>query len=179
MINLRHRLSIRIHKQAILELIKDIQSQNLQQELYDLLFDSDDFISYQALWVFTHFPAKEHKWLYDKLNDLIDEVIICQHHGKRRLLLTLIYRQPLKDVSRVDFIDFCLERMISPQELPAIHSVCMKIAYELCLPHPELMHELKMMFDIVHPQALMPSSKAARKSVLKAMETGVSLQAKK
>lgn len=156
----------------IREITIHVRSKGCHVELYDLIFDSDDLISYQTLWIFTHLSTKDNEWLSDKLDELIDEAMTCQHHGKRRLLLTLIYRQPLDKVSRVDFLDFCLERMLSKQELPAVHSICIKIAYELCLPYPELMDELRTILDIMQPELLVPSTISARKKVLKAMKTG-------
>lgn len=153
-----------------------VQSKGCQAKLYDLIFDSDDLISYQTLWVFTHLSDKENECLSNKLDELIDKAMACKHHGKRRLLLTLIYRQPLGNISRVDFLDFCLERMISKNELPAVHSICIKMAYELCLPYPELMDELRTILDIMQPELLVPSTTSARKKVLKAMGTGKSLK---
>lgn len=106
---------------------------------------------------------------------MIDEVLVCKHGGKRRVMLNLLYRQPFPNPPRVDFLDFCLERMMSGEELPGVQSLCMKIAYELCRPIPELMQELKTMLAMLEGD-LVPSIQAVRKNILKAMQKGKSLQ---
>lgn len=146
-----------------------------KQKLYDLIFDADDKVAYQAAWVLTHFSLSENEWLYSKQNELIDEVLVCKHPGKRRLILSLLFRQPLANPPRVDFLDFCLERMISKQELPGVQSLCMKLAYELCRPIPELLQELKATLEMIEDDSV-PSIRTVRKNVLKAMQKGKSLQ---
>lgn len=151
------------------------QNNKRKQELYNLLFDEDEAVGYQAAWVFTHFSAQDNKWLYDKQNELIDEVLVCKHGGKRRLILTLLYKQPFSEPLRVDLLDFCFERMLSGQELPGVQSLCIKIAYELCRPIPELMQELKVTLEMLQGD-LKPAIRCVKGNILKAMQKGKSLQ---
>ena len=65
--------------------------------------------------------------------------------------------------------------MISRQEVPGVRSLCLKLAYELCRPIPELIQELRMALEIMEPD-LEPSMRTVRKNVLKAMAKGKSLQ---
>ena len=58
--------------------------------------------------------------------------------------------------------------MISRQELPGVRSLCLKLAYELCRPIPELMQELKMVLEIMEPDCE-PSMRTVRKNILKAI----------
>lgn len=157
----------------ILRLTHDSDSR--KQELYDLVIGDDEAIGYHATWIFTHFSSQDNEWLYNKQDQLIDEVLVCKHGGKRRVMLNLLYRQPFPNPPRVDFLDFCLERMMSSEELPGVKSLCMKIAYELCRPIPELMQELKTMLAMMEGD-LVPSIRAVRKNILKAMQKGKSLQ---
>ena len=69
----------------------------------------------------------------------------CPHSGKRRMILNLICQQPAADSPRVDFLDFCMERMISREEPPGVQSLCMKLAYQLTRSIPELQQELRTM----------------------------------
>ena len=93
--DLRERLSDRIHIEDIHEILRYVQgSQKRKSELYGLIFDPDETIGYQALWACSHFSADENKWLYDKQDELINEILVCKHPGKRRLLLNLLLRQP-------------------------------------------------------------------------------------
>lgn len=174
--NLKFRLSQRIGMRDIHEITYLVQNDpRKRQELYDLLFEADDNIGYSAAWVMTHFSLSENTWLYDKQDELIDELLLCEHPGKRRLILCLLYRQPLQNPPRVDFLDFCLERMISKRELPGVQSLCMKLAYELCRLTPELLQELKTMLEMMEHE-LVPSIHTVRKNILKAMPKGKSLQ---
>ena len=141
-----------------------------KQELYDLLFDADDLVAFQAAWTFTHFSPIENEWLYDKQNELIDEVLVCSHPGKRRLLLTVIFRQPLANPPRTDFLDFCLEKMMSKKELPGVRTLSMKLAYKMCRNIPELMQELRVLLDMMESELQEASMRAAHKNVMKAMK---------
>jgi len=94
--NIKERLSERISLNEIQEIISSIKHSHLKkQELFNLLFDSNDKIAYQAAWVMSHFSSKENEWLASKQDELINEVMICKHSGKCRLLLNILYNQPL------------------------------------------------------------------------------------
>ena len=175
--NFKERLSRRIGANDIYGIIYLTQESNqCKQELYKLLFDDDKTTAYQATWVFNHFSLYENKWLFDKQEELINEVLVCQHSGRRRLLLSLLYRQPLNNPPRTDFLDFCLERMVAKNEPPAIQTLCMKLAYELCRPIPELLQEFRAIMEMTEFELFAVSMHAARKNILKAMQKGKSLQ---
>ncbi|GAB6008639.1 hypothetical protein [Dysgonomonas reticulitermitis] len=174
--NFETKLAGRIGMDDIYEILRLTQhSDRCKQELYDLIIGEDEKIGYYAAWIFTHFSSEANKWLYEKQGELIDEVITCKHGGKRRILLNLLYKQPFADPPRVDFLDFCLERMLSSQELPGVQSLCMKIAYELCRTIPELTQELKITLEMMEGE-LCPAIRTVRKNILKAMQKGKSLQ---
>ena len=176
--NLKAKLSRRFGMTEIHEIVFLTQGNNeRKRELYDLLFDEDDLVAYQASWVFTHFSAYDNEWLYDKQDELINEVLTCSHTGKRRLLMTLLFRQPLSDPPRIDFLDFCLEKMMSIKEPPAVQTLSMKLAYEMCRSIPELLQEFRVLLDMMEPDLLEISMRTARKNVLKFMKSGKSLQA--
>lgn len=174
--NFKARLSERIGMNDINEILRlTHDSDTRKQELYNLVIAEDETIGYHAAWIFTHFSSQDNEWLYNKQDQLINEVLVCKHGGKRRVMLNLLYRQPFPNPPRVDFLDFCLERMMSSEELPGVKSLCMKIAYELCRPISELMQELKTMLAMMEGD-LVPSIRAVRKNILKAIEKGKSLQ---
>ena len=165
--DLRERLSDRIHIEHIHEILRYVQgSQKRKSELYGLIFDPDETIGYQALWACSHFSTDENKWLYDKQDELINEILVCKHPGKRRLLLNLLLRQPQANPPRVDFLNFCLDR-ISAKELPGVQTLCMKLGYELCRPIPELLQEYKTLLDLAEPDLLQISLRTVRKNILK------------
>jgi hypothetical protein len=172
--NLKAKLSERIGMNDIHEILRLTETSDIRkQELYDLILGDDEKIGYHAAWVFTHFSSEANKWLYKKQNELIDEVLVCKHGGKRRVILNLLYKQPLADSLRVDFLDFCLNRMLSAQELPGVQSLCMKIAYELCHTVPELTQELKTTLEMMEGE-LCPAIRTIRKNILRAIQKGKS-----
>jgi len=175
-VDFKAKLSERIGMNDINEILHLIsQSDRRKKELYNLIFDKDEAIGYYATWIFTHLSSENNKWLYNKKDKLIDEVLVCKHGGKRRVILNLLYKQPFAEPLRVDFLDFCLERMVSVQELPGVQSLCIKIAYELCRTTPELIQELKTILEMMEGD-LCPAIRTVRKNILKAMQKGKSMQ---
>ena len=90
--------------------------------------------------------------------------------------MTLLFRQPLSYPPRIDFLDFCLEEMMSIKEPPAVRTLSMKLAYEMCRNIPELLQEFRVLLDMMEPDLLEMSMRTARKNVLKSMKSGKSLQ---
>ena len=169
--NLRARLSERVHIEDIREVLHFIQDdERLREEIYQLIFDEDAIVSYQALWVCTHFSKADVEWLSRKQEELIDAAMTCPHSGKRRMILHLICQQPAADLPRVDFLDFCMERMISREEPAGVQSLCMKLAYQLTRSIPELQQELRTILEIMEPDLLVPAIRSVRKNTLKAMK---------
>lgn len=141
--DLRTQLATRFHIENIRELLHYInEDERLREEIYRLIFDEDDVVSYQALWVCTHFSKPEVEWLTLKQDELIDAALTCPHSGKRRMLLNLLCQQQLADPPRVDLLDFCMERMVSRNEPAGVQSLCIKLAYQLTCSIPELQQEL-------------------------------------
>lgn len=163
-------LSKRFHMEDIRSLLYVIKyNEQRRDELYKLTSDKDDSTSYLALWVCTHLPASGREWLQTKQEELINAVMTCPHTGKRRIFLQLLERQTFADSPRVDFLDFCLERMFSNQEPVGVQSLCIKLAYKLCQSIPELMQEFRMILDMQKGELLSPALRSSRRSILKAM----------
>ena len=147
-----------IHEMCFLTQGPDNDS--LKEELYTLISDEDVRVSYNALWVFAHFDLSNNKWLYAKHDELIDKAIAEKHDGKKRLLLTLLLKQPFEcDTLRTDFIDFCFETIQSSHESCSNRALCMKLAYEQCRFFPEL--------EIISAESLSSGLKTTRRNVMK------------
>lgn len=175
--NLVNRLSGRIEMEDIHEITYLVQNNDKgKQQLYDLAFDEDDTVATNALWIMTHFSLYENEWLYQKQNEMIDKLLFVTNSSQQRLLLALLYRQPLTNPPRVNFLDYCLDEMISRKEAPGTTTLCMKLAYEMCRTIPELLQEYRAALDMLEPTTLPPSLRTARKNILKAMQKGKSLQ---
>ncbi|WP_288155716.1 hypothetical protein [Phocaeicola sartorii] len=134
--------------------------------LYKLINDTEERISYNALWIFTHFSATDNKWLYKKKNDLINKAMITPHKGKLRLLLTLLQKQPItRNDLRTDYLNFCLTK-INSTEPYAIRSLCIKQAYAQCRFYPELLTEFKNQIDIMKDNKMSPGMRATLKNII-------------
>lgn len=137
-------------------------------ELYQLIFDEDERVATNALWVFTHFDMQNNEWLYAKHDDLIDRVLVEKNETKRRLILSLLLRQPFEEKSlRSDFIDFCITKITACSQPYAIRCYCMKLAYEQMKYYPELLTELKAAIDMLEQEPLSPGLISAKKQVMK------------
>jgi hypothetical protein len=170
--DLRSRLLQRLEMEDINEIISSAQKdEKVRLELCKLAFDSEDKLSINSLWIMTHYSAEINKWLHSKQNELVDKVLVSKNSSQKRLLLSLIYKQPLAEPLRVDFLDFCLDKMISQKEPHGVTTLCMKLAYEMCKTIPELLQEYRVALDIMEPSLLPPSLKTTRKNILKNMNS--------
>ena len=119
----------------------------LKEELYQLTFDENDRVSFNALWALSHFDKANNPWLFQKHDDLIDRVLVEKNETKRRLMLHLLLRQPFEEESlRSDFIDF---------------------AYEQMKYYPELLEELRMALDMLEQEVLSPGLQSAKRQIMK------------
>jgi hypothetical protein len=166
--NFKLKLSQRIGLKDINEIIIFLQSNEEQiKELYTLLYDPDDVVAYQAAWAMCHFSEKENKWLYVKQNEMIDELLVCSHPGKRRLILSLLFKQPFETPPRLDFLDFCMERIYSNLELPGVQSLCIKFAYKLTESIPELLNQYVQTLSFIDLNLTPPSLQATITNIYK------------
>ena len=140
----------------------------LKEELYQLTFDENDRVSFNALWALTHFDESNNLWLFQKHDELIDRVLVEKNETKRRLMLQLLLRQPFEEESlRSDFIDFCIAKITACSQPYAIRSYCMKLAYGQMKYYPELLTELKAALDMLEQEALSPGLLSAKRQIMK------------
>ena len=139
-----------------------------KEELYQITFDEDDRVAFNALHAMSHFDLANNEWLYCKHDNLIDRVMKEKHVGKCRLMLNLLLRQPFEEESlRSDFIDFCESKITACSQPYAIRAYCMKLAYEQMKYYPELLAELKATLDMLSQEPLSPALQSAKNQVMK------------
>ena len=140
----------------------------LKEVLYQLTFDENDRVSFNALWALSHFDEANNPWLFQKHDDLIDRVLVEKNETKRRLMLHLLLRQPFEEESlRSDFIDFCIAKITACSQPYAIRCYCMKLAYEQMKYYPELLEELKIALDMLEQEVLSPGMLSAKRQIMK------------
>lgn len=131
------------------------------------VFDQDPMVARSALWGLTKASKTELSQLQVLLEELIDLAIRTENSSVRRLSLNIIERLKLnEDDLRTDFLDFCLEHMVSIKEFPGIQSVCMKLAFRMCSFYPELMEELKRTLEAMEMDYYKPAVKGVRNKIL-------------
>lgn len=140
----------------------------LKEELYQLTFDENERVAFNALWALSHFDEANNPWLYAKHDDLIDRVLVEKNMTKLRLMLSLLIRQPFEEATlRSDFIDYCIAKITACSYPYAIRAYCMKLAYEQMKYYPELLTELKAALDMLEQEALSPGLASAKRQVMK------------
>ena len=140
----------------------------LKEELYQLTFDENDRVSFNALWALSHFDEANNLWLFQKHDNLIDRVLVEKNETRRRLMLHLLLRQPFEEESlRSDFIDFCIAKITACSQPYAIRCYCMKLAYEQMKYYPELLEELRMALDMLEQEVLSPGMLSTKRQIIK------------
>lgn len=144
------------------------ENDHRKEELYQLTFDENERVAFNALWALSHFDEANNEWLYAKHDDLIDRVLVEKNMTKLRLMLSLLIRQPFEEATlRSDFIDYCVAKITACAYPYAIRALCMKLAYEQMKYYPELLTELKAALDMLEQEALSPGLASAKRQVMK------------
>ena len=168
---MRNQLLNRLSVNDIYSLCLQMQGKEnncLKEELYQLTFDENERVAFNALWALSHFDEANNPWLFQKHDDLIDRVLLEKSMTKLRLMLSLLIRQPFEEATlRSDFIDYCIAKITACSYPYAIRAYCMKLAYEQMKYYPELLTELKAALDMLEQEALSPGLASAKRQVMK------------
>lgn len=135
--------------------------------LKTFLHDEDYQVARNALWGLTKATDRELATLQPMLHELIDKALSEKNPSVRRLSLNIIWRLKMEEEDlRTDFLDFCLEHMQDPDEYPGIQSLCLKLAYRMCLYYPELMDELRRTLEAMEMAYYTPALRSVRNRIL-------------
>lgn len=130
-------------------------------------FDEDYRVARSALWGLTKAKDHELSQLQVLFNELIEQAMHTENSSVRRLTLNIIERLPMNEEDmRTDFLDFCFEHMVKGDEFPGVQTICMKLAYRLCKPYPELIDELKRTLEDMEIEYYKPAVKGIRNKIL-------------
>lgn len=168
---IRNKLTQRLSADDIHEICFYTQGErnnSHKEKLYACIKDGDEKVSYNALWVFTHFDPYNFQWLAPRQDELISLALQETHEGKKRLLLTLILRLPFReDELRTDFIDYCLSGITACENSCGVRALCIKLSYEQCKFHTDLLSELENILSLLDNEPLSSGLAIARKNILK------------
>lgn len=136
-------------------------------ELYALTEHEEEKIAWRAVWACEKLSLVLPSLFINRREELMQRAMHCPHDGMRRLLLNILLHLPVLEPVNVPFLDFCLNGMLSPAESTAGKSVCMKLAYGICLAEPELMSELEAYLENMEPEYYTAAVQCTRKNILK------------
>lgn len=170
---MRNELSNRLGLPDIHKICIETQGDSHRMsDLYQLTFDADDRVAFNALWVFTHFDIDNTKWLYQKQDDLINRVLCEKNITKCRLMLVLLSRLSFTEENlRSDFIDYCIAKITACSQPYGVRALCIKLAWEQMKFHPELLAELKLALEMLEQETLSPGLTSAKRQVMKKMNS--------
>lgn len=151
-------------------------AQNLKY-LFDLAHTSGSTKGVNALRCLTHLNASHSSWLQSLQNEFIDLLLVEEHTGKRRMLLSILRKQSYSPATiRTDFLDFCFSKINSECEPYAIRCFSLYCAFNMCKFYPELLSELNEYVKMLDQQNLSPGLASAlrktRKNIKKYLREG-------
>ncbi len=120
-------------------------------ELYSLSCDTNPKVAWRATWICEKVSYQYPEWFINKRSELMQRVIHCTNDGTKRCLLNILLHLPPEEPISVEFLNFCLNNMLSPHEPIAIQAQCIKMAYELCKKEPELLREFRHILESAQP----------------------------
>lgn len=166
--NFKEKLLHRLSLHEVQDITSSYESDADKEALYALTFDASPRVSVNALWIFTHFDDLNNAWLYRYQDDLINRVMKETDVSKRRLILSLLLRQPFEEEKlRVDFLDYCVHNITACSQPYAVRAYCLKLAYEQMRFYAELLAELQTALEMLAQEPLSPGLASAKRQIEK------------
>lgn len=166
--NFKEKLLHRLSLHEVQDITSSYESDADKEALYALTFDANPRVSVNALWIFTHFDDLNNAWLYRYQDDLINRVMKEADVTKRRLILSLLLRQPFEEEKlRADFLDYCVHNITACSQPYAVRAYCLKLAYEQMRFYAELLAELQTALEMLAQEPLSPGLASAKRQIEK------------
>jgi len=131
------------------------------------IYDEDYQVARNALWVLTKSSSKEMSTLQPMMQEFIDLALSTGNSSVRRLSLHAVERLSLtEEFLTTEFLDFCLDHMVDPNEYPGIQTLCMKIGLRLSRFYPELHEEFIRSVESIEVEYYKPAVRCLRQRIL-------------
>lgn len=150
------------------------ENEAAREALFESLTGDDRDEAVHSAWALTHLPPKDNVYIAARQVDLVNIAISTPDVSLRRITLALLERidWTMPDVDNVprhyvDLLDFAMEHLMMPEEPYGVRSLCMKIAYKLSRPYPELLDELRQSLLMIEPSDLGAGVRNTRNKILK------------
>lgn len=129
-----------------------------------------------SAWALTHLPKTDNGHIADHRETLVALATTTRDTSLRRITLTLLERidwtvPDPDDVPEyyVALLDFSMEHMMMPNEPYGVRSLCMKLAYTLSRPYPELLGELRQSLLLIESTELGAGVRHTRNKILQSL----------
>ena len=155
---------------AFVSLLEGRENDGRKSDTFDIMLHDEGRAGQNAAWILTHLDDTDNRWLFGKHDILIDEAMRTASVSKRRLILTMLNKQPFPpEEFRTEFLNFCLDHLERADEPPGVRALCMKLAFKQCRHIPELVSELKQLLEYMDDSPVSPGIRTTKKNIIKEM----------
>ena len=162
---------------AIAQLAHDNSA--VRDGLFETMQGDDRDEAVHAAWALTHLPKEDNKYVATHRETLTSLATSTPDTSLRRITLTLLERLDwaVTDSDNVPeyyvaLLDFSMEHMMMSEEPYGVRSLCIKLAYKLGLPYPELLEELRQSLLLIEPTELGAGVRHTRNKILAKLKNG-------
>lgn len=147
-----------------------------REGLFSALQGDDHTEAVHAAWALTHLPKEDNNHIASHREELTHKAISTPDTSLRRITLSLLERiewtvTDPDDVPQyyVELLDFCMEHLTRAEETYGVMALCMKLAYRLSLPYPELLEELRQSLLLTDAAELSAGVRHTRNKILRSL----------
>ena len=140
--------------------------------LFEAMLGSERDEAVHAAWALTHLPKQDNGSIAKHREELVALATTTADTSLRRITLSLLERidwelQYSDDApeSYVALLNFSMEHMMMGDEPYGVRALCMKLAYTLSLPYPELLEELRRSLTMIEPAELSAGVRHTRNKI--------------
>lgn len=151
-------------------------SATYREGLFEAMLGNDRDEAVHAAWALTHLPKPDNNHIAAHRETLAALATTTPDTSLRRITLALLERidWTLQDIDDapdyyVALLNFSMEHMMMPDEPYGVRSLCMKLAYTLSLPYPELLEEVRQSLLLIEPSELGSGVRHTRNKILKGL----------
>ena len=149
---------------------------SVRERLFEAMRGDDLDDAVNAAWALTHLPKTDNHHISAHREELTSLAISITDTSLRRITLTLLERLDWQtdDIDNtpeyyIALLDFCMEHLMMSEETYGVRSLCMKIAYKISLPFPELLDEVRQSLLLIEPSDLGTGVRHTRNKILNSL----------
>lgn len=166
--NFEERLSSKLSRNFVDAIVASVQNYPDDfGQLYSLMKSEETKISWRAAWACEKLSESNPEWFIPKYAEITSLALSTKHSGTKRLFLSILYNLPVPSEFPVELYNFCLEKMLSPDEAIAIQALSVKLAYKIALKEPELLSEIRLYLENAETEYFSTGVKNCIKNTLK------------